>query len=219
MTRKPYFLVYPLLLVFFLGVAIAYAEEAKSIQLPQPQTDGGKPLMQVLKERKTSRDLSDQKLSMQVLSNLLWAASGVNRPDGKRTAPSARNKQEIDIYVASADGLFLYDAKTHSLKTILATDVRGQTGKQNTAKEAAVNLVYVADFARMEEGDDKTALAWADTGFIAENAYLYCTSEGLAVVVRALIDRDELAKTMKLGPDQHITLAQSIGYPKPKKAE
>ena len=219
MTRKPLFFVFPLLVVFLLGVAFASADEPKSIQLPQPQTDGGKPLMQVLKERKTTRELSDQKLSPQVLSNLLWAAWGINRPDGRRTAPSARNKQEIDVYVATADGLFLYDAKTHSLKTILTTDVRGQTGKQNTAKEAAVNLVYVADFSRIQEEDDKVALAWADTGFIAENAYLFCASEGLAVVIRALIDRDELAKTMKLGPDQKITLAQSIGYPKPKKAE
>jgi SagB-type dehydrogenase family enzyme len=216
MTGKPLSVVLPLCLVFLFSTVFVYAEDLKTVQLPQPQTDGGKPLMQVLKERKTTREFSDQKLSPQVLSNLLWAACGISRPDGKRTAPSARNKQEIDVYVTTPDGLFLYDAKTHSLKTILTKDVREQTGKQNTAKEAAVNLVYVADFSRMQEGDDKVALSWADTGFIAENAYLFCASEGLGVVVRALIDKDELGKTLKLTPDQKITLAQSIGYPKAK---
>ncbi|MBM4329048.1 MAG: SagB/ThcOx family dehydrogenase [Deltaproteobacteria bacterium] len=193
------------------------AQESKPISLPQPQLDGGKPLMQVLKARKTSREFSDQKISEQVLSNLLWAAFGINRPDsGRRTAPSSFNRQEMDVYVAAPEGLFLYDAKEHSLKPILSTDIRAQTGRQNTAKEAAMNLVYVADLAKMGDAPEaeKIPTAWADAAFICQNVYLFCASEGLATGVRAAIDRDALAKTMKLRPDQRITLAQHIGYPK-----
>ncbi|MEW6529402.1 MAG: nitroreductase family protein [Thermodesulfobacteriota bacterium] len=193
------------------------AQESKPIPLPQPQTDGGKPLMQALKARKTTREFSDQKISAQILSNLLWAAFGINRADsGRRTAPSALNRQEIDVYATTSDGLFLYNAKEHSLKQILTTDIRALTGRQNTAKEAALNLVYVADLAKMGDAPDadKLPIAWADTGFIGENAYLYCASEGLGVVIRANIDREALAKAMKLRPEQRITLAQSVGYPK-----
>ncbi|MFZ5500314.1 MAG: nitroreductase family protein [Candidatus Micrarchaeota archaeon] len=193
------------------------AQESKPVPLPQPQMEGGKPLMQALKARKTTREFSDQKISTQVLSNLLWAAFGINRPDsGRRTAPSALNRQEIDIYVTAAEGLFLYNAKEHSLKQILATDIRALTGRQNTAKEAALNLVYVADLTKMGDAPeaDKLPTAWADTGFIGQNAYLYCASEGLGVVIRANIDREALGKAMKLRPEQRITLAQSIGYPK-----
>ena len=188
----------------------------KPIQLLQPQTDGGRPLMQVLKDRKTSRAFSSEKLPMQVLSNMLWAACGVNRPDGKRTAPSARNWQEIDVYVALADGLYLYDAKAHALKPVLAEDIRAATGLQPFVQEAPVNLVYVADFSRMGEwtAEDKVFHSAANTGFIGQNVYLYCASEGLATVVRGLVDRPALAKVMKLRPDQKVVLAQSVGYPK-----
>ena len=193
------------------------AEELKSIQLPKPQLDGGKLLMQALKDRKSSRDFSPEKLPLQVLSNLLWAGSGINRSDsGKRTAPSAANWQEIDIYVATADGLYLYDAKPHVLKPVLAGDIRALTGRQAFVKEAALNLIYVADFSRIGRGanEEKDFFSAADTGFIAQNVYLFCASEGLATVVRASIDKPTLAKAMKLGPDQRITLSQTVGYPK-----
>jgi SagB-type dehydrogenase family enzyme len=179
--------------------------------------DGGKPLMQVLKDRSSSRTFGTEKLSRQVLSNMLWAAWGVNRPEsGKRTAPSAMNWQEIDIYVATADGLFLYDAKAHALKPILTEDIRALTGQQPFVREAPVNLVYVADFSRMgdEEDEVKVFCSAADTGFISQNVYLYCTSEGLATVIRGWVDRPALQKAMKLRPDQKVTLSQSVGYPK-----
>jgi SagB-type dehydrogenase family enzyme len=195
----------------------AFAEELKPIQLPKPQVDGGRPLMQVLKDRGSSRSFSSEKLPLQVLSNLLWAASGINRPDsGKRTAPSAVNWQELDIYVATAEGLYLYDAKSHRLNPILSEDIRALTGRQPFVREAPVNLVYVADFSRMGRGtnEEKEFYSAADTGFIAQNVYLFCSSEELATVVRASIDRPALAKVMKLRPDQKITLAQSVGYPK-----
>ncbi len=203
---------------FSVGTA-AIAEDLNPVKLPEPQLTIGKPLMEVLKARKTSRDFKDEKIPAQTLSNLLWAAWGINRPDsGKRTAPSARNKQEIDVYVATADGLFLYEAKTHSLQPILSQDIRGATGTQDYVKGAPVNLVYVADYSRITDRDeaDRLALAAVDTGFISENVYLYCASEGLATVARALIDRDKLAAIMKLRPDQKITLAQSVGMPQSK---
>ena len=192
-------------------------QEGKPVQLPEPQMDTGRPLMQVLKDRKSSRAFSTEALSKQVLSNMLWAAFGVNRPDsGKRTAPSARNWQEVDIYVATADGLSLYDAKTHTLKPVLAEDIRALTGQQPFVQEAPVNLVYVADFSRMgdAEVERKIFCSAADTGFVSQNVYLYCASEGLATVVRGLIDRPALEKAMKLRPDQRVTLSQSVGYPK-----
>jgi SagB-type dehydrogenase family enzyme len=195
----------------------AFGEELKPIQLPKPQMDGGKPLMQTLKERESSRDFSPEKLPLRVLSNLLWAAFGVNRPDsGKRTAPSAKNMQETDIYVATADGLYLFDAKAHLLKPILVEDIRGMTGRQSFVKIAPINLIYVADFSKTGTltNEEKEFYSAAHTGFISQNVYLYCASEGLATVVRASIDRPALAKAMKLRPDQRITLAQPVGYPR-----
>jgi len=195
----------------------ASAQELEPIPLMAPQTDGGRPLMQVLNARQSSRAFSTEALSRRLLSDMLWAAFGVNRSDsGKRTAPSAVNWQEIDIYVATADGLYLYDAKTHALKPVLAEDIRGATGRQKFVQDAPVNLIYVADFSKMGKAsaDDKIFYSAADTGFISQNVYLYCASEGLATVVRGLIDRPALARAMRLRPDQKIILAQTVGHPK-----
>jgi SagB-type dehydrogenase family enzyme len=207
----------PLLLTFLaVSLASAYAQQAQVIKLPSPQTEGGKPLMQVLKERKSSREFSTEKLPLPVLSNLLWAAFGINRESGHRTAPSASNRQEIDIYVATGDGLYIYEPKEHQLKQIAAEDVRAMTGTQAFVKEAPVNLIYVADLAkgRRTKPEDVEFYSGANTGFIGENVYLFCASEGLATVIRASIDRPVLAKAMGLRADQKIALAQSIGYPK-----
>ncbi len=198
------------------GAVLSLAQELQPIQLPKPQTDGGRPLMQLLRDRKSVREFSAEKLPLPVLSNLLWASFGVNRSDGRRTAPSARNWQETGIYIASEDGLHFYDAKGHILLPILKDDIRAMTGTQPFVKDAPINLVYVADYAKagtspMEQKDLWTA---CDTGFIAQNVYLYCTSEGLSTVVRGLVDKPALAKVMKLRPDQKIILAQSVGYPK-----
>ncbi len=197
--------------------ATAAAKELTVIQLPKPRTDIGKPLMQALGERKSLRDFSSERLPPQVLSDLLWAAFGVNRPDsGKRTAPSANNRQEIDIYIAMVDGLYLYEAKSHSLRLLIREDLRSLTGRQAFTREAPLNLVYVADFSRTGtwSEEDKQFYTAADTGFIAQNVYLYCASEGLAAVVRGWVDRRALADAMKLRTDQRITLAQTVGYPK-----
>lgn len=194
----------------------ASAQELKPIQLPKPQMDGGKPLLQALKERQSTRAFSAEKLPAQALGNLLWAAFGINRPDtGQRTAPSAMNRQEIDIYVATADGLYRYEAKGHTLQPVLAKDIRAETGMQPFVKDAPVELVYVADYSRMGRGtdEDKNLYSAADTGFIGQNVYLFCASEGLVTVVRGSVDRPNLAKTMKLRPEQKIVLAQTVGYP------
>jgi len=197
--------------------ALAIAQQLKPVELPAPQTTGGMPLMQALKARHSTREFSSRKLPLQVLSNLLWAAFGVNRSDsGKRTAPSAMNWQETDIYVATAEGLYVYDAKGNKLNPILAEDVRAATGTQPYVGEAPVNLVYVADLAKIRHAssEELTFYTSADSGLIAQNVYLFCASEGLGVVVRGSINRPALAKIMRLRSNQKITLAQTVGYPK-----
>ena len=216
--NKISFLSASLLLAFFiLPFTSTFGEELKPIPLLKPQLDIGKPLMKVLSERSSSRSFSTERLPVQVLSNLLWASFGVNRHgEGKRTAPSARNWQEIDVYVAMAEGLYLYDAKNHVLNPIILKDLRALTGKQDFVKDAPVNLIYVADFAKMGNAseEDKKLYSAADTGFISQNVYLFCSSEGLATVVRGSVDREALAKAMKLRADQNIILVQTIGKPK-----
>ena len=190
------------------------AQELKPVALPAPQTSGGKPLMQALKERKSTREFSPEKLSPQMLSNLLWAGWGINRENGLRTAPSSSNKQEIEIYAVTADGAYVYDAKGNALKPVVSGDLRKVTGTVAFVGEAPLNLVYVADFSKMGGTDEnaKTATANANTGLIAQNVYLFCASEGLGTVVRGSVPRAELSKALNLRPDQRITLAQTVGY-------
>jgi SagB-type dehydrogenase family enzyme len=177
--------------------------------------EGGKPLMQALKERQTSRDFSAKKLPAQVLSDLLWAAFGVNRPEsGKRTAPSARNWQEMEIYVVMEDGTYLYDPQSNKLRGVVKGDLRKMAGTQDFVAKAPLNLVYVADTTRMKGAtqEDQTLYSGADTGFIGQNVYLFCASEGLATVVRGSVDRKALAVALKLSDKKKITLAQTVGY-------
>jgi len=217
MTRRVAFfcLAFPVLIALLFS-GLAAAQELKPIQLPPPQTDGGKPLMQALKARQSTREFGAEKLSLQVLSNLLWAADGINRPDGRRTAPSASNWQETEIYVALPDAVYVYDPKGNALKPVVAGDLRGETGTQPFVGQAALNLVYVADTTKAAKAkpEERDFLLGADVGFIAENVYLFCASEGLVAVVRASVPRDALAKRLQLRPEQRITLAQSVGYPK-----
>jgi SagB-type dehydrogenase family enzyme len=173
--------------------------------------------MQALKLRQSSRSFDSKPLPLQELSNLLWAADGINRPEsGKRTAPSAVNWQEVDIYLAVPEGVYLYEAKSHGLTPIIARDLREATGRQPFVKDAPLNLVYVSDFAKMKNAseDDKKLYGAADVGFVAQNVYLYCASQGLAVVVRGMVDRPTLTKELNLRSDQRIILAQTVGYPK-----
>jgi SagB-type dehydrogenase family enzyme len=211
-------------LVFLLAVLISpllscaeqQAEVLKEIKLPSPRMEGGRPLMEVLKDRRTIRSYSGKELSNQELSNLLWAAFGVNRPgEGKRTAPTAMNMQEIDIYVAKKDGLFLYDAKKNVLYKLLNEDIRSATGRQAFITDAPINLVFVTDYSRMGsiKQESKDFYSATDTGFISQNVYLYCASEGLATVIRGSLDKKKLHKVMKLKRSQKVILAQTVGYP------
>jgi len=213
----------------FLSVAIilcfvssAIAAELSPIKLLPPDLKGGKSLMQSLQERKTSRSFSTNKLPIELLSNLLWSACGINRPDsGKRTAPSAVNWQEIDVYVAREEGLYLYNVKAHVLEPVLQNDLRKNTTvllqpSRSSIANAPLQLIYVADYSKMAfytNDEDKMFYSAADTGFIAQNVYLYCASSGLAAVIRGMVGKDALAKEMKLRSDQKITLVQAVGYP------
>lgn len=180
-------------------------------ELPAPVMSGGKPLMEALRARQSSREFAAKRLPEQVVSNLLWAAWGVNRAEkGGRTAPSAMNRQEVDVYVTTAEGAYLYNAKKHALELVAEGDLRALAGTQGFVKDAPLNLVMVADTAK--SGD--MVYAGITSGAIAQNVYLYCASEGLATVVRASIDKPALGKGLKLRPEQRIVVAQTVGYPK-----
>ncbi len=176
-------------------------------------------LEQTLKSRHSTRTFLTDTLSLETLSALLWAGFGINRPDQDgRTAPSAHNWQEIDIYAVLAEGAYRYDARAHRLLLVKAEDLRQHTGTQDFVATASLNLVYVADFARMVDAQDEERkfLAGADAGCIAQNIYLYCAGAGLATVVRGLIDRRMLAQALNLTATQRIALAQTVGYPGPQ---
>jgi nitroreductase len=186
------------------------------VDLPSPAKTGGMPLMEALAKRATSREFDTRDLPADQLSSLLWAGFGVNRPDGKRTAPSSMNKQEMEIYVLLKTGAYVYDAAKHRLAPVLAEDVRALGGRQEFVKDAPVTLVYVADLAKMQDAPaaQKNETAAIDTGFIAQNVYLYCASSGLVTGVRAWVDTETLARRLGLRADQRITAAQSVGWPR-----
>jgi len=201
---------------FFCLNNLAVAQELKPIPLLDPNLDGGKLLVQALKERKSQRAFSEKEIPLDVLSNLLWAAFGINRPEsGKRTAPSAHNAQEISIYVAKKEGLFLYNASDHLLEPIRNKDIRGLVGKQSFTQGAPVNLIYVFDQNKLKSHDNLGRIFYsaADTGFISQNVYLFCASEGLATVVLGWIDKPALSKAMGLSDHQIVILTQPVGYP------
>jgi len=203
----------------FLGVMLmskaVLAQGGGAIALPPPQTNGTVSLLQALRSRRSTREFSSRPLPNDVLSTLLWSAFGVNRPDsGGRTAPSAHNWQEIEVYAALPDGAYRYDARDHALRLVVASDLRAATGMQDFVATAPLNLVYTADFGKMggASAEDRTFYAAADAGFVAQNVYLYCAAAGLACVVRGLVDRRKLAPALQLRIDQRIVLAQTVGY-------
>jgi nitroreductase len=201
----------------FVAAFIVGSLFAQSIDLPAPQKTGGMPLMDALAKRSTARAFDSKDLSPRQISSLLWAAFGINRPDGKRTAPSARNFQETDIYVLLKQGAYVYTAKSNKLDLVVAEDIRALGGTQAFVKDAPATLVFVADLSKMGDGsnDDKKNTANIDVGYISQNVYLFCASEGLVTGARGSVDRTALSPKLKLRPDQMIILAQSVGYPKP----
>lgn len=186
--------------------------------LPPPSRHGGLPLMDALARRESQREFAAAPLDDQQLSDLLWAAAGVNRPAlGGRTAPSALNAQEVVLYAAMPQGLYRYEPASHTLQLALASDVRRVTGYQDFVDDAALDLVFVADHARqaLVPAAQRSAYAFTAAGAMAQNVYLFCASAGLATVVRAWFDRDALAQAMGLGADEQLLLAQTVGRPKP----
>ena len=195
-----------------------YAAAADSeIKLPAPDKTGGKPLMQALQARQSTREFKEQAIPMEMLSSLLWAAQGVNRDDPEyRTAPSSRNSNEIELYVVLPEATYLYQPETHQLQRIGQGDLRAATGTQDFVGKVPLNLVYVADQSKQPGDFDaarKATTACADAGFIGQNVYLFCASSGLGTVFRAMLDADQLQKLLKLPVFKKVLYAQSIGYP------
>lgn len=206
-------LIFSLVLVMLLSTSLS-AQTLSVIQLPAPQMTGGMPLMEALANRRSDRTFSPRALEPQVLSNLLWAAFGINREDGRRTAPTASNRQEIFIYLTLPEGVYLYNAREHRLEPIITGDLRAATGTQPFPATAPLNLVFVSDYSLMgTAGSNREIYSGMDTGFISQNVYLYCASAGLSTVVRAMVDREALKKAMNLRDDMHVVLCQSVGYP------
>ena len=195
----------------------SFAQGPRAVTLPPPNLEGGKPLMQALKDRRSIREYADRPLSEQDLSNLLWAAWGVNRPQsGGRTVPRWRDVYALDIYVFRADGVWLYEPRNHFLQFYMLGDLRGQTTTgQPFVATAPVNLVYAFDTGKMPNATEaeKNATSGASAGVVGQNVYLYCASAGLATVFRESVPA-ALARTLELPPGQIIQFAQTVGYPK-----
>lgn len=189
---------------------------ATSVSLPPPEKHGGLPLMEALARRHSSRDFAPDPLPLQLLSNLLWAAYGINRADGGRTAPSALNVQEIDVFVALPSGAYRYAAAMHELQLVALSDLRRVTGYQDFVDEAPLDVVYVADHSRMSlvPVGQRESYASVAAGAITQNVYLFAASNGLATVIRAWIDRAAIADALGLTHDQQVLLSQTVGYPK-----
>ena len=203
-------------LLALLSLAAALSLHAGDIALPAPRQTGGMPLMEALAKRQSIREYDTRALSPQQLSELLWATFGINRPDGRRTAPTANNRQELDLYVLLRDGAFRYDAATNQLVQITAEDIRSQIAGPRFAA-APVQLLYVADLSRRSEKEEnqKLLMAHIDCGYLSQNTGLFCASEGLATCPRGSLQREVAAEKLRLRPDQRILLAHSVGYPKP----
>jgi SagB-type dehydrogenase family enzyme len=194
---------------------------AQDITLPAPDKNGGIPLMQALNKRQTTRSFTTDSLNLQQLSDLLWAGFGINRPEqGKRTAPSAMNWQEIGVYLTLPGGSYVYVAESHSLKFINNKDLRKETGGQSFVADAALNIVFVADLGKTgkKEGDiikdSDLFMSYADAAFIAQNIYLYCASANLGCVVRGSVPDNNLAAELGLRSNQRILMAQTVGVSK-----
>ena len=213
--------------IMLISPALIPAQELKPIKLLEPQLDRGKILMRALKERHSTREYVEKKVSLQDLSNLLWAAWGISRKEMDisrpelpysyyRTAPSGHNWQEIDLYVVTAEGVYFYDAIENMLNPILEGDIRFLAGTQQFVSMVPVNLIYVFNPSRKPGGASEGNIrsAYATTGAMCENVYLYCASEGLACVMRGMVDKPALSKAMKLGADQMIIVGQTVGYAK-----
>lgn len=207
--------IYAFILAIFLSGGVSFAQVLETIKLPEVQKTGGMSLMEALQNRKSQREYSNKDLSLQQMSNLLWAAYGINRENGYRTAPSARTAHEYDIYIIKPEGWYVYDAKEHAMLKMGNEDLREFAGTQDFVKTAPVNLVFVADMDKMASFNEEMQKFYsaADVGYISQNVYLWCASEGVATIVRGQIDKPKAKEVLKLKPNQQVILAQTVGYP------
>jgi len=198
-------------------ITSAIIAAAGDITLPAPNKTGGTPLMDALNARQSQRSYADTEFTPQVLSDLLWAANGVNRPDGRRTAPTARNRSEIDVYALTKDGAFLYTPAGHTLTQVNTNDLRSTSGFQGFAHNAPVVLVMVVNRVKQGSGaGDKISDRYAamDTGYISQNIYLYAAANGMSSVALGTLNAQALHSSLKLGEHDEALLAQPVGYPK-----
>lgn len=205
-----------IIITFLTFISSSIFAQEEILNLPDPNKEGGKPLMETLSERSSARNFSNQEMPMQKLSDMLWAAFGINRSEsGKRTAPTSRNVQDIDIYLTTKDGAYQYLPEENALKVITDRDIRKHMGGQDFVADAAVNIVYVSDFSKYPGDDDERKLmtASAHCGFIGQNVYLFAASEGLISVFRAMIDKELIHEKLNLKDNEHVVYSQSVGYP------
>jgi len=206
--------IFSILAIWVLFIPGKSFSQNAGIQLLKPDISSGQPLMTALSERSSHREYSERELTLEQISGLLWAACGINRPEtGKRTAPSAMNWQDIQVYVFLKTGIYLYKEDEHKLLLIKEGDHRAAAGSQDFVAGAPVNLVFVSDYSRMTKAkdSDKEFYSGINSGFVSQNVYLYCASEGLNTVVRAYIDRDAIHQLLELKPEQHVVVAQTVG--------
>ena len=192
--------------VLALGISSANAELVTQ-PLPKPNMVGGKTLMQSLQERRTAREFGRRAVNEQTLADMLWAAVGVNRQDGKRTIPTARDSQDLSVYVMKYDGVWLYDAKAHKLIQVSDKDLRSLMATQEFAQDAALDLVFVST-------NENPMYGAMHAGSAYQNVGLYCADKGLNNVVRGLFDKEAVAKELKLDENQYVVVSQAIGWPK-----
>lgn len=193
------------------------AQDLQTIKLNTPDKTRGSATMKALSDRHSDREYDSRQLSLQDLSDLLWAANGVNRADGKRTAPTAMNRQEIDVYVIRQDGAYLYDAQAHALNPIVKGDFRGLiAGSQDFAKTAPISLLMVINLKKLgDPASEQTKLMGAvDAGNVSQNINIFCSAVGLATVPRATMDKAKLKETLKLDDAQLPIMNNPVGYPK-----
>lgn len=201
--------------IIFINLVSCQSPNSYSLEnLPKPDIKGGRPLMSALNDRCSTREFSNKELTPQLISNLLWAANGINRPSTTgRTAPSACNRQEIDIYVALKEGTYLFKYKEQKLDKLNDNDIRSEIGVQEFVKNAPLCLIYVADMNKACGNDSmKVVYSAADAAYVSENVYLFCASENLATVVLGSVKRENVSKNLQLGKEKKVIFAQPVGY-------
>ncbi|NDV58599.1 SagB/ThcOx family dehydrogenase [Bacteroides sp. 519] len=205
-----------LLLLFMISFTSCAASTEKVIKLPSPNMNRPSTVMNSLSERKSTREYSDKELTLADLGDMLWAANGINRPkEGNRTAPSAMNKQDVDVYVIMAKGAYLYDAANHSLNLIIEGDHRALVaGKQDFVLQAPVSLVLVSDFSRLGEPENERvkAMGAVDVGIVSQNISIFCAAAKLATVPRASMEHATLKTTLGLTDAQSPIINHPVGY-------